>query len=275
VALVAPKPNLNSSGKLKSCLVNVIHRFRAIKVASNPVCAQVGFGSLCNEGYLIETIALYNIFSRACLAVRSLQTTCRFIPKKRNTHIKFRRDESCSHSVLADTLPITKLSFQMARSSTLALSSFLLSGRVTDAHVLSAALIFLKECAIISAAGLLPGRKTKFLRIPRLSSFYVINDAESHHGLPTFGPKKASRRMSRNLLENHVAIAPLVLALKFKVAVIVLINLRPACARKGRISIILLQPQTRNGSIHYANTHWHFITTNYSSVSLFKPFAKL
>jgi hypothetical protein len=55
----------------------------------------------------------------------------------------------------------------MAPSSTLALFSFLykVNGAAEShivAHTLAAALIFLKECAIISAAGLLPGARQSF-----------------------------------------------------------------------------------------------------------------
>jgi hypothetical protein len=91
--------------------------------------------------------------------------------------------------------------------------------------------------------------------------------------------KKASRKMSRNLLGNHVPIAPLVLTLKFKVAVIVVIN--NASIRKGhkhyftqttvRMHAIAPSIFIRPTGIFAAV----FIATNFSSVSHFNPFAKL
>jgi hypothetical protein len=54
---------------------------------------------------------------------------------------------------------------------------------------LQPALIFFKRVRYhLSAAGLLPGARQSFCE----SLGYVINDAESHHGLPTFGRQKKS-----------------------------------------------------------------------------------
>ena len=144
---------------------------------------------------------------------------CRFIPKKRNTYKVLSRRKLLSHSLPVGCWYFAYYEIIISNGPELNFGTFQFPVSERPRSLSCTALIFFKRVRYhLSAAGLLPGARQSFCE----SLGYVINDAESHHGLPTFGrEKKASRKLSRNLLGNHVPIAPLVLTLKFKVAVIV------------------------------------------------------